>query len=135
MNARQGGCLCGAVRYVLKGESQASAICHCTHCQKQSGSLFSYNLFYREADYEQHGDTAVFDDSGDSGQPVQRHFCARCGSPVYSKVAVLPGLVLIKAGTLDDANSLPAPDSEIHTRHAPAWLEPFAGSARFADGQ
>jgi hypothetical protein len=42
---RKGGCLCGAVRYVLKSEPQAAAICHCTHCQKQSGSLFSFNLF------------------------------------------------------------------------------------------
>ena len=42
MEHRQGGCLCGAVRYVLKNEPRAIAICHCTHCQKQSGSVFSF---------------------------------------------------------------------------------------------
>ncbi|WP_341866723.1 GFA family protein [Caballeronia ptereochthonis] len=36
----------------LKGEPLASAICHCTHCQKQSGSLFSFTLFIWETDYE-----------------------------------------------------------------------------------
>ncbi len=132
MQIHRGGCLCGAVRYELKGEPQANAICHCAHCQKQSGSLFSFNLFYRDADFEQHGDTAVFEDSGDSGQPVHRHFCARCGSPVFTKAAAIPGLVLIKSGTLDDAEKLPSPETEIYTGHAPDWLEPFAGAARFS---
>ena len=79
---RQGGCLCGAVRYTLKSEPRAIAICHCTHCQKQSGSLFSFNLVMRQADYEQSGETAIYQDGGDSGQPVYRHFCRNCGSPL-----------------------------------------------------
>ena len=70
MQDRKGGCLCGAVRYVLKGQPRAIAICHCTHCQKQSGSLFSFNLVIRQADYEQSGETMVYVDKGDSGQPV-----------------------------------------------------------------
>jgi hypothetical protein len=132
MRIHQGGCLCGAVRYVLKGEPQGNAICHCTHCQKQSGSLFSFNLFYREEDVEEHGATQVFEDSGDSGQPVQRHFCARCGSPVYTKAAAYPGLVLIKCGTLDDVRRAPSPELEIYTMHEPGWLAPFSGANRFA---
>ena len=81
MSDRKGGCLCGAVRYVLKGEPRGIALCHCTHCQRQSGSLFSFNLVIRETDYEQSGETIIYVDSGDSGQPVHRHFCGRCGSP------------------------------------------------------
>jgi hypothetical protein len=131
MQTRTGGCLCGGVRYVVKGEPEGNAVCHCTRCQKQSGSLFSFNLFYREGDFEQQGDTAVFEDSGDSGQPVHRHFCARCGSPLFTKAAAMPGLVLIKAGTLDDTGRLPAPGAEIYTVHAPAWLDAFHGAVRF----
>ena len=73
MQDRKGGCLCGTVRYVLKGEPRAIAICHCTHCQRQSGSVFSFNLVIREADYEQSGETMVYVDKGDSGQPVVQH--------------------------------------------------------------
>jgi hypothetical protein len=101
MQDRQGGCLCGAVRYVLKGEPQAAAICHCTHCQKQSGSLFSFNLFISEAHYEQRGETIVYEDRGDSGHPSYRHYCGSCGSPIITKVSTLPGRVQAKAGTLD----------------------------------
>ena len=33
-----GGRLCGAVRYQCSAEPLGTAICHCTHCQKVSGS-------------------------------------------------------------------------------------------------
>ncbi len=131
MQDRQGGCLCGAVRYVLKGEPRATAICHCTHCQKQSGSLFSFNLVMREADYEQRGETEVYVDKGDSGQPVYRHFCGGCGSPILAKIAAAPGKVVVKAGTLDSMEGL-QPQTEIYTDHAVKWLAPVAGAGRFS---
>ena len=103
---RKGGCLCRAVRYTLKSEPRAIAICHCTHCQKQSGSLFSFNLVIREADYEQSGETTIYQDKGDSGQPVYRHFCGNCGSPLFATTALAPGKVVVKAGTLDSLDGL-----------------------------
>jgi len=130
MQDRKGGCLCGAVRYVLKGEPRAVLLCHCTHCQKQSGSFVSFNLLLREADYEQQGETNIFVDEGDSGQPVNRHFCGLCGSPIVVKPASLPGKVVLKAGTLDSLDGL-LPQAEIYTDHAAKWLTPVAGAKRF----
>lgn len=132
MQNRKGGCLCGAVRYVMKGDPQGAAICHCSHCQKAGGGLFSFNLFVREADYEQQGETMIYEDRGDSGQLSYRHFCGRCGSPVMTKVAMLPGQVLVKAGTLDSNEGLLPPQTEIYTDRAVNWLVPFAGARRFA---
>jgi len=134
MEVLKGGCLCGAVRYAIKGEPPASAICHCTHCQKAGGSLFSFNLFVDEANYEQQGETMIYEDRGDSGQPSYRHFCGNCGSPIMTKVAMLPGQVLVKAGTLDSKENLRAPDTEIYTDRAARWLAPFTGARRFAEG-
>ncbi|MBR0667751.1 GFA family protein [Roseomonas hellenica] len=134
MPDRKGGCLCGAVRYVLKGEPRLIGICHCTHCQKQSGSLFSFNLLIRDADYEQSGETMVYVDKGDSGQPVHRHFCGRCGSPILATVAAAAGKVVVKAGTLDDKEGL-QPQTEVYTDHAAKWLAPVPGAARFAQNQ
>jgi hypothetical protein len=131
MQDRQGGCLCGLVRYVLKSEPRAIALCHCTHCQKLSGSLFSFNLVIREADYDQRGETMIYVDKGDSGQPVYRHFCGGCGSPILAKTALAPGKVVVKAGTLDSMEGL-QPQTEIYTDHAVKWLAPVAGTTRFA---
>jgi hypothetical protein len=134
MQDRKGGCLCGAVRYELKGEPRAIAVCHCTHCQKQSGGLFSFNVVFREADYAQSGETTVYMDKGDSGQPVYRHFCGRCGSPILTKVAEAPGMVVLRAGTLDNIDGL-QPQTEVYTDHAAKWLAPIAGAARFAQNR
>ena len=134
MQHRKGGCLCGAVRYVLKGEPRAVGICHCTHCQRQSGSILSFNVVFGEADYDQRGDTMVYVDKGDSGQPVYRHFCGRCGSPILTTVAEAPGMVVVRAGTLDNREGL-QPQTEVYTDHAVKWLAPVAGAARFAQNQ
>ncbi|MES5483961.1 GFA family protein [Bradyrhizobium sp. INPA03-11B] len=131
MPDRKGGCLCGAVRYELKAELRGIAICHCTHCRRQSGSLFSLNVVVRETEYQQSGETAVFVDRGDSGHPVERHFCGGCGSPILAKTALMPGKVVVKAGTLDSTDGL-RPQIEIYTDHAAAWLAPVAGTTRFA---
>lgn len=131
MKDRKGGCLCGAVRYVLKSEPRAIVVCHCTHCQKLSGSPFSFNLVMREGDFEQSGQTKIFVDKGDSGQPVYRHFCGSCGSPILAKTVLAPGKVVVKAGTLDNMEGL-QPKAEIYTDHAVEWLGPIPGAIRFA---
>ena len=133
MTDREGGCLCGAVRYVLKAEPLMTAVCHCTHCQRQSGGVFSTNLAIPDAAYVQTGETKVFTDKGDSGQAVWRHFCGNCGSPILSKVEAMPGLSLVKAGTLDDMSGL-KPGIEVYTDHAADWVAPIAGAQRFAQG-
>jgi hypothetical protein len=130
MHIREGGCLCRAVRYRVTSEPQAVAICHCSHCQKASGSAFSVNLVVRAEDYEQHGETRYFLDTGDSGMPSFRHFCAQCGSPVVTKATNLPDMLLVKAGTLDDPSGL-WPDLEIYVDHAAPWHAPTEGARRF----
>jgi len=71
----------------------------------------------------------VYVDSGDSGQPVFR--CGRCGSAILAKTALLPGTVVVKAGTLDSMEGL-QPKTEIYTDHAVKRLTPVVGAARFA---
>jgi hypothetical protein len=130
MGERQGGCLCGAVRYTIKSEPAVTAVCHCTHCQRQSGSVFSTNLIVPEGDFVQVGETKAYSDKGDSGMPVYRHFCAACGSPIYTKLDAMPGVLAVKAGTLDDVSSV-QPAVEIYTDHAAGWVIPVQGAQRY----
>ena len=118
----EGGCLCGAVRYTCDAEPALTAICHCKHCQKQAGTVFSTLVGVPRASLKMSGKPLkTYRDTGDSGQPVLRQFCEDCGSPIISDVAVMPDLLFIKAGTLDDATWL-TPQVEIWTDRKASWV-------------
>jgi len=99
-----GGCLCGAVRYQIDGEPAMVAVCHCSTCQRNTGSAFSTNVAWPEGAVEIAGESlATYQERGGAaGTPFYRSFCSRCGSPICARGDAYPGLVFIKAGTLDD---------------------------------
>ncbi|MDH3474280.1 MAG: GFA family protein [Rhodospirillales bacterium] len=74
-----GGCQCGAVRYALYAEPFNPHICHCRMCQKAFGSFFAPLAAVKLADLAwTRGRPAVFA----SSPPVERGFCAACGTPL-----------------------------------------------------
>lgn len=99
-----GRCLCGAVTYELSGEPIATAVCHCEHCQRQSGGAFSVNLIAHESQLAVTGELTTYEDRGEHGDDVyvRRRFCGSCGSPIVSELAKSAGIIAVKAGTLDD---------------------------------
>lgn len=117
----KGGCLCGNIRYSATGDPVLTAVCHCSHCQKQTGTSFSILVGVPNEALSIQGDLKTFLDTGTSGKPVHRKFCPECGSPIVSVVDEVPGLSFIKAGTLDDTNWL-KPTVEIWCRSAQPWV-------------
>jgi len=106
---RTGRCLCGNVSYELEGDLMATAVCHCEHCQRQSGGAFSTNLIANVAQLEiTKGELKTYEDRGRSGDAVYvlRRFCGDCGSPIVSELMEPEGLVAVKAGTLDDRSQV-----------------------------
>ena len=57
---------------------------------------------------------------GDSGKPVTRWNCARCGSVCYLECAADPGYVFLKAGSLDEASWV-RPEMHIYTSAKQPW--------------
>lgn len=118
-----GGCLCGNIRYTLKAPAALTVVCHCTHCQKASGSAFSTNLVVQRADLEfSGGEMAAYDDTADSGNTLKRSFCPKCGASLMSESSGRPGVAVLKAGSLDDPSSV-APTMQIWTRSAQPWVK------------
>ena len=122
MSKLEGGCLCGSVRYTSNAEPAMTVVCHCKDCQKQTGTAYSILVAVPEESFTVTGDSLkIFRNVGGSGQPVQRHFCNKCGSPIISKVTVIPGKVFIKAGTLDDTSWL-QPQMNIWCSSRQPWV-------------
>ncbi|HWS74117.1 MAG TPA: GFA family protein [Quisquiliibacterium sp.] len=102
-----GGCLCGAIRYTVSAPVEKLIACHCTDCQHASGTGASINaLLPSSALAFTKGSTKVFSKPADSGNVLNRHFCADCGSPVYSQRANAPEFLVLKVGGLDSHEGL-----------------------------
>jgi hypothetical protein len=125
-----GGCLCGRVRYAADGEPAVTAVCHCKNCQRDTGSAFAVAIAVPEAALSIEGETKSFTDTADSGRPVLRSFCPECGSSLFGKSAGLPGLTIIKAGSLDDTSWV-KPTVEIYCDSVQPWVELRGGMSRF----
>ncbi|MBL8393466.1 MAG: GFA family protein [Candidatus Accumulibacter sp.] len=115
-----GGCLCGAVRYESSVPPVMTGNCHCRDCQRASGSAYAPTLFAPSAAVTITGEVKYFTNKGSSGRAVSRGFCPGCGSQLFGTVEQMPGLLAIRAGTLDDP-SLFQPAIDLFTSRAPAW--------------
>ncbi len=117
----QGGCLCGAIRYSVKGNVQGSASCHCRDCQYVCGGAPSYVLVVARKSLEiLQGEPATFVNTADSGATRTRHFCPNCGTPLFAENSAFPDGISIKAGTLDDP-SIYSVQAQFWTDSAPSW--------------
>ena len=90
-----GQCLCGIITYELMNPPAMTGVCHCKNCQRQAGSAFSTLAGVAKADFVlKSGQMKIYKDSDtDTGNTVERHFCAECGSPIYSAVPDSPDVL------------------------------------------
>ncbi|MDA1074345.1 MAG: GFA family protein [Proteobacteria bacterium] len=105
--ALTGQCLCGDVTYTIENVPAVTGVCHCKNCQRQAGSAFSTLAGIPKAEFKfTSGTPKLYEDAAtDSGNPVERYFCGRCGSPIYSALPSQPEMLYLKTGTLDDTSS------------------------------
>jgi hypothetical protein len=130
-----GRCLCGSVSYRAEAEPVVQAVCHCTDCQRQSGTAFSVVVGVPRAALTIQGSTlASFITTGEQhATETQRQFCSACGSPIVSFAEGMPDVAFLKAGTLDDASWL-EPAVEVWTRSAQPWSPHFEQTTRLERG-
>jgi hypothetical protein len=126
-----GGCLCGRVRYTLSGDPVFSGICHCRSCQRYTGTTFEAVAAYPASAVTVEGELKAYQDTGDSGKSVFRKFCPNCGSGVLAEVEVMPDMVLVLVGTLDDVSTY-QPSMEIYCGSAQPWFHGSGERKRFA---
>ncbi len=117
----QGGCLCGAVRYECTAEPVAVYYCHCTDCQKASGTAFHTGVFVPvDAFTIVQGEAATYERPSDAGNTVTHAFCRDCGAPLYVFSSARTTHRSIKAGSLDDSSWL-KPEFHIWTQSETPW--------------
>jgi hypothetical protein len=117
-----GGCLCGKVRYTASGDPAFVGVCHCTDCQKFTGSAFGVIVGVPKSALSIQGKLATYSKAADSGGTTERKFCPECGSSIADEVAAMPDIIMLGAGTLDDASWV-KPGMQIFCDSAQPWVQ------------
>jgi hypothetical protein len=117
MTIRSGGCLCGAVRYTVRGEPYRYGICHCADCRKESGSVLVVYAHWRTEDADVTGIVTTY---------KGRSFCPTCGSRLFD---IHAADLEIRIGSLDEApTTLGVPRLEGWIKRRERWLQPVTGA-------
>ena len=118
-----GGCTCRAVRYRLHGRPLFVHCCHCTWCQRETGSAFAVNALIESDRVELLAgavDQVLTPSASGKGQAIAR--CPQCRVAVWSHYAGFGQAVsFIRVGTLDDPARFP-PDIHIFTSTRQPWV-------------
>ena len=118
---RTGGCLCGAVRYSVRGDPVHVRRCHCADCRKESGSAFTVYALWPVEAFELSGEISSYDGRG---------FCPRCGSRLLDTADPDDTLIEIRVGSLDEAPFELKPEDEIWVKRRESWIPPVEGAAQ-----
>jgi hypothetical protein len=117
-----GGCACGQVRYQITNEPLFTHACHCSDCQRSTGSAFVIHSICARDDLKISGETRAANLPTDSGAGCELHFCTTCGTYIWGRYHYNPAPVIaVRCGTLDDPGQV-SPRAHIFTRSKQPWL-------------
>lgn len=128
-----GGCRCGAVRYTLTVEAMPPVYCcHCLDCQTWSGSAFSQQAVVAEEAIEVDGAVVDYRFVNPSGHVSHQRICPTCHTRIYNTNAARPGIAVVRAGTLDESDTL-SPRAHIWVKRKQPWVKIAADVPTFAE--
>lgn len=116
---RQGGCLCGAIRFEVVGEPLDSGYCYCRQCQRQSGAPVVAWANFPSAGFTVRGEMPVVYATSANGR---RHFCPVCGSWFLFNRPSTPHKVSLNIASLDNPASV-LPRRHVHIDSRLPWFD------------
>jgi len=119
----EGGCTCGHVRYRLTGKPLIVHACHCTWCQRETGTAHALNALY-ETDRVEHlkaePEIILTPSVSGKGQSIAR--CPNCKVAIWSNYPQAgPAVRFVCVGTMDNPGECP-PDIHIFTSSKLPWV-------------
>jgi hypothetical protein len=119
----EGGCACGNLRYRLTGRPMIVNACHCTWCQRETGSVHALNAVY-EFDRVEHlkAEPEIVGTPSVSGKGQKIARCPVCKVAIWSNYPGAGAAVrFVRVGTMDNPGQCP-PDAHIFTSTKQPWV-------------
>jgi hypothetical protein len=129
-----GGCNCGAVRFEVSEPFLAATYCHCTRCQRRTGTAASANARTAPGSFRiVQGEDRVRAWRPESG--AAKYFCGDCGSALFSATDGDPPAIGVRLGAVDGDPGI-RPSVHQFVAYAAAWEEiPDDGLPRYPESQ
>ena len=124
-------CCCGSLRAEAAGEPTFVGACHCTECQRRTGSPFGVGTLFPKEQVRTEGPSKVYVRGSDSGRKIEIHFCPDCGSQLTYENTHIPEEVHLYAASLADP-SLIIPTRHVFVNEQLPWFEVADELPRFA---
>ena len=127
-----GGCLCGGVRFEITEPPLSAVYCHCTRCQRRTGSAAAISARLAPGSLRiTEGEDLVRGFEPDGG--FAKDFCGRCGGALWSRDPADPDVRAVRLGTIDGDPGI-RPSARQFVDYAAVWEPiPDDGLPRFPE--
>ncbi len=119
MQKHKGSCLCGSVAFQISGDFESFFLCHCKHCQKDTGSAHAANLFSSTARITWLSGEGLVKTFNLQNSRHIKSFCSICGSAMPN-LQMEGSLLVVPAGSLDKDFSM-RPTAHIFSSSKAKW--------------
>ena len=118
-----GGCHCGHITYEAEVDPTTVRVCHCTDCQRLTGSAFRANIPSLAGSFRlTRGSPKIYIKTAESGTKRAHGFCPECGTPIYAtSTEPTPSAYGLRVGGIDQRTQFAAPARQIWCRSALSW--------------
>jgi hypothetical protein len=115
----EGGCYCGHVRFVIKGDIESSGLCHCGNCRKATGGhVVAWVLVKKERFNITSGELTRYQ----TDTKAWRGFCPKCGTSVTYESTKRLDEIDITTGSMDDPECFP-PEWDAFVDERISWVK------------
>jgi hypothetical protein len=120
---KKGRCLCGKVTYQLEDTPLFVQACHCSLCQRTTGTAFNLIMLIEDKKFSLlSGELVTFEFVGGSGAIYDIYACKCCGNGLWGKPRLpIKNITYVRAGTLEKTKDI-KPFAHIYTKFKQDWL-------------